>query len=205
MNDLIGLLGKEDVIVDCEKKINTYKENYIQQKDSLNENSIEEIKELFILDSKLRFYRLYKENIVSVPVPVTGSNKQKTKVENKNFEFKGNEKRLKMLYAALEKNDFIRLKTTKEDFINVFALDWDKHDSKIYWNCETVQIRYILDQIKPKFANMTFANIERSKKFFSKHNTHISGSNLSNAGSKNKHFDIKDKDKIDTYLEPFIN
>ena len=56
----------------------------------------------------------------------------------------------------------------------------------IHWECETIQLRYIIDQLKPYFEGLNLKNIEDSRKFISKQGNRIKASNLSNAKTTSK-------------------
>ncbi|MEZ4952615.1 MAG: DUF6617 family protein [Saprospiraceae bacterium] len=117
------------------------------------------------------------------------------------FGFKGQPEYLTNLYNQLYKFDLIKCETSKDDFINTLSKNWDDTKSKILWNCETVQIRYIIDQMQPMFDGLTVSNIERSKKHLTKQNKALTASNLSNASSRMKMMDIKDKDLIQSFFK----
>ncbi len=57
---------------------------------------------------------------------------------------------------------------------------------KIQLGCETKHFRYCIDNFMPYFNNLTLANIEKSKIFYSKKDTLITANNLSASSSKNK-------------------
>lgn len=57
---------------------------------------------------------------------------------------------------------------------------------KIQLGCETKHFRYCIDKFMPFFNNLTLANIEKSKIFYSKKDTLIKANNLSASSSKNK-------------------
>ncbi|MFN0082791.1 MAG: DUF6617 family protein [Ferruginibacter sp.] len=57
---------------------------------------------------------------------------------------------------------------------------------KIQLGCETKHFRYCIDKFMPYFNNLTLANIEKSKIFYSKKDTLLKANNLSASSSKNK-------------------
>src|SRR5690554_1514085 len=50
---------------------------------------------------------------------------------------------------------------------------------KITFNCETTQLYYIFNHLRPYFNNLTFSNIEKSKLFFTKNGNLLKAQNLS--------------------------
>lgn len=63
----------------------------------------------------------------------------------------------------------------------------------IYFNCETTQLYYIFNKLKPYFSKLTFQNIEKSQLFYTKNGNPLKGQNLS--ASKIDY--PKDQDEID--------
>jgi hypothetical protein len=63
----------------------------------------------------------------------------------------------------------------------------------IYFNCETTQLSYIFNKLKPYFTKLTFQNIEKSQLFYTKNGNPLKGQNLS--ASKIDY--PKDQDEID--------
>lgn len=67
---------------------------------------------------------------------------------------------------------------------------------KIQLDCETKHFRYCIDKFSPYFNNLSLANIEKTKIFYSKKDRPITANNLSASGSKNK-IEPKKKTTID--------
>ncbi len=86
-----------------------------------------------------------------------------------------------------ETDDFIRILTAK----NILP-----GSVKIQIACETKHFRYIIDKFQPYFIELTLANIEKSKLFYSKKDTLIKANNLSVSNSKSK-IEPKEKSNID--------
>lgn len=68
---------------------------------------------------------------------------------------------------------------------------------KIQFGCETVQLRYIIDKLKPYFNTFNPQNIELSECFYTKNGTLIKAQNL----YTNKISNPKKKDKIDNIIK----
>jgi|SRR5690554_718503 len=52
---------------------------------------------------------------------------------------------------------------------------------KVYFNCDTTQLYYIFNKLKPYFNNLTFTNVEKSRLFFTKNGTLLKAQNLSSS------------------------
>ena len=67
-----------------------------------------------------------------------------------------------------------------ENFIKVLnSKDLSKEMPDIYFNCETTQLYYIFNKLKPYFNKLTFKNIEKSQLFYTKNGTLLKAQNLS--------------------------
>jgi hypothetical protein len=85
---------------------------------------------------------------------------------------------------VLELNRQIYLLKDNEDAVDNFisVLTSDDLSQKlptVTFNCETTQLYYIFNNLKPFFKNLTFKNIEKSQLFFTKNGNHLKGQNLS--------------------------
>ena len=49
---------------------------------------------------------------------------------------------------------------------------------KVYFGCETVQLRYIIDELKNYFNNLTPTALEKSELFYTKTNKLLKAQNL---------------------------
>lgn len=70
---------------------------------------------------------------------------------------------------------------------------------KIYFGCETVQLSYIINKLKPFFNNFNPASIEKSGLFFSKNGTPLNAQNI----YKNNTDNPKEKEAIDKIFKQF--
>src|SRR5690554_1763657 len=67
-----------------------------------------------------------------------------------------------------------------ENFIKVLnSKDLSKEMPEVYFNCETTQLYYIFNKLKPYFNKLTFKNIEKSQLFYTKNGTLLKAQNLS--------------------------
>lgn len=115
-------------------------------------------------------------------VPETEANATPPPTNRVSFNFNGNKSNL--LNVIRELNNQIELLnedvTTPQQMVDVLtARNLDASLPKIQFNCETTQIRYVIDKLQPKFSNLTFSEIERSGLFFSKKDNVLSRTNLS--------------------------
>jgi hypothetical protein len=136
-------------------------------------------------------------------------NKEKNQNDHpdvRNFGCRLEDDLLKRYYKDLtEKVDFIdEIKTTSDQFVDVFKEDWAEHEGKIYWKCETTQLAYLIDKLQSFFSNLSFLNIEKSGKFVSKKDVSITANNLYSQKSKNRGIDVKEKEKIDKIIKSLL-
>lgn len=69
--------------------------------------------------------------------------------------------------------------TSVEDLVNVLTADQLSQDlPSIYFECETTQLYYILNKLKPYFNNLTFSGLEESQLFFTKLGHELKAQNL---------------------------
>lgn len=95
------------------------------------------------------------------------------------FHMDFNERILRRIYGSLTRYEFLDEKLTSfEDFYNVLALDFDEHDSVLYFNCTQPQLKYILDKFKQLKKGISLKSFERSQKIYHKGNQ-ISAETLS--------------------------
>ena len=106
--------------------------------------------------------------------------------------------RLSKLYNLLDRNELIKGATSQEEFKMVLSEEWDTNTCVIHWNCQTRQIQYLVQGLKPYFANLNPASIERSRKFYSKRAILLKANNLYKTKSKNNFEEqVKDQEVLD--------
>lgn len=116
-----------------------------------------------------------------------GKKDEKVKYSNSNkitFGFKGDKEKLLSVLNRLHLkiNLLQEEKTAVEQLYKVLTskeLKLGIHP--IYFNCETTQLRYIIDKLSPYFDKLKFSIIERSQLFYSSNNTLINAQNLSSS------------------------
>lgn len=82
-----------------------------------------------------------------------------------------NERILRRIYGSLAGYELHDERLTSfQDFYNVLALDFNEHDSVLYFNCTQPQLKYILDKFKQLKKGISLKSFERSKKVFHKGN-----------------------------------
>lgn len=109
-----------------------------------------------------------------------------------NYQIEVKNEVLEEIYNELNRYDFIDIdRTSKEDFIKVFKLDWKDHDSVIHFKISNVEIRFFIkcfnDDLKEKIP-LTFiehaGNIKTKDRIF-KATTLYSGGSRSENNSPN--------------------
>jgi hypothetical protein len=86
--------------------------------------------------------------------------------------------------------------TSPEQLLEVFtAKEINLNLPKIYFDCDTTQVRYIFDKLKPHFSNLTLALIESSKLFISNSGNLLTAQNLSSSKIQQPK-NYKEADKI---------
>lgn len=98
------------------------------------------------------------------------------------------------LYSSITEEGIINPNKTKiTDFINVFTKDFQSHNSKIYFDCESKLAALFLDELRKRkfFSNLTQTNMADSKMFISLENeisfTQTSfATNIRNANAKDR-------------------
>lgn len=140
-----------------------------------NETSIEDF---YLLD--LRLPKAAIAELQRVEITTEKAEKQ-TKQEKLSFGFKGNETKLKSVITQL--NNQVELlnesKCSTDHLITILtakALTNKMH--KVYFACETVQLRYIIDELKDYFTNLIPTALEKSELFYTKTNKLLKAQNL---------------------------
>lgn len=139
-----------------------------------------EIEAEFIKETKdISFYQ-QATPIKQIRVP----NSKKPSEDNEfSFGFKENDPSvLKSFVLELNRQIYL-LKDGGEvvdDFVNVLTSgNLNEELPKIIFNCETTQLYYIFNHLKPYFNNLTFSHIEKSQLFFTKNGNLLKAQNLS--------------------------
>lgn len=80
---------------------------------------------------------------------------------SKNFNIAITENQLERLYEEMIGYDMvIKEKTKVDDFVNCFLLDWDDHDSKIYFRLDNPSCREFYELFKTSFPNNSLQLID---------------------------------------------
>lgn len=123
-----------------------------------------------------------------VQEPLVPMNKPKTEPNSFSFGFKLKHKKVAIesllnLINNLNANTNINLlnihQTSPKHLLEVLIADnLEDIEHKIHFNCETTQLRYILEKLSSHFSNLTYANIQRSSLFYTKRNRLLRADNL---------------------------
>lgn len=82
-----------------------------------------------------------------------------------------NERILKKIYGFLTKYEFLDEDLTSfTDFYNVLVLDFDEHESALYFTCTLSQLKYILEKFKQYKQGLLVKTFENSGKVYHKGN-----------------------------------
>ena len=72
--------------------------------------------------------------------------------------------------------------TSPEQLLVVLtAKEMNSNLPAVHFGCETTQLRYVFDKLKPHFTNLSFTLIESSKLFNSKTGSFLTAQNLSSS------------------------
>ncbi len=150
----------------------------IQELSKASLNSITSIEDFYLLDlvlPKAQINELYK-----VEIETEKAEKTTTK-EKLTFGFTGTEAKLKSVITQLVNQvQFLNEdKCTADHLVTILtskALTNKMH--KIYFGCETVQLRHIIDKLTASFNNLTPTAIEKSALFYTKTNKPLKAQNL---------------------------
>ncbi|CAN0587024.1 unnamed protein product [Ectocarpus sp. 12 AP-2014] len=87
------------------------------------------------------------------------------------FNMDFNERILLKIYNALIRHEFLNEDLTNfADFYNVLVLDFDEHESELYFICTQPQLKYILEKFKYFKKGLRLKTFERSQKIYHKGN-----------------------------------
>lgn len=97
------------------------------------------------------------------------------------YKYEDTQKLLDFVTRLTLKIDFINTrKTSAQNLVDVFmAVDLSIALPEIHLACETTQLSYIFDKLRPYFKNLTLKNIEESQLFYTKKGTLLKAQNLS--------------------------
>lgn len=126
---------------------------------------------------------------------------RKPKIMLNNFDIKKEHKNafLENAYKVLSNEQiFNEDGTYYEDFENVFTKDWDKHNSRLYFDCSTEEAGLLIFYLKKYFKNLTFASVHRSELFYSYDQILLKEDNLSKS---KKNANKEDEKNIKNILE----
>lgn len=145
-------------------------------KDSID--SPTSIEDFYLLDLNLPKAQI--SELQKVEIETEKAEKPTTK-EKLSFGFKGTEAKLKSTINSLVKQvDLLNEeKCTTDHLVTILtskALTTKMH--KVYFGCETVQLRYIIDKLSASFSNLTPTALEKSELFYTKTNKLLKAQNL---------------------------
>ncbi|HRB51427.1 MAG TPA: hypothetical protein PKX63_06600 [Niabella sp.] len=136
------------------------------------------IEDFYLLDLNLPKAQI--NELQKVEIETEKAEKPTTK-EKLSFGFKGTEAKLKSVITLLNNQvEFLNeSKCSTEDLVTILkskALTTKMH--KVYFGCETVQLRYIIDELKNHFNNLTPTALAKSELFYTKTNKLLKAQNL---------------------------
>lgn len=161
-----------------------------------------EIEAEFIKETKdISFFKQAKP-LKQIQVATSGNSKKSIE---KTLSFGSRTSKEKLLAVISELNSQIYLLRDDAAGVNnlVTVLTADDLNSKlptITFNCETTQLYYIFNKLKPYFSNLSFKNIEKSQLFFTKNGNLLKAQNLS-ASKVDFPKNYEEIDKAFTYLQ----
>ena len=152
---------------------------------------------------KLELNRALVLSVEQNPKRNLKSNKKKINDELLSFGFtKQQIPILKKIYLSLifDKADFVnKEKTSEEAFINILTTrDVRNSMGTIHFECETTQVAYILKCMRHFSKKISYANIDRSKIFYTKNGEILTATNIS------KSISINDQPKQKEYIDSFF-
>lgn len=136
------------------------------------------IEDFYLLDLNLPKAQI--SELRKVEIETEKAEKPTTK-EKLSFGFKGTEAKLKSVITQLNNQvEFLNeSKCSTEHLVTILtskALTTKMH--KVYFGCETVQLRYIIDKLSASFNNLTPTALEKSELFYTKTNKLLKAQNL---------------------------
>ncbi|MBP6424303.1 MAG: hypothetical protein KA278_01125 [Flavobacterium sp.] len=170
--------------------LNIFKNALIDYVDNVNieDNNcdIKKISFLLEINGALKEYENYLDKLQSqIYERIALLTKSKNGTRNENYSINIDSNLLKKLYYGLEKFMFIdQTKTTLDQFIEVFELDWKAHNSIIYLEMDHIQTRYFFDCMDQYLKTKIYSTfIERAGNIENK-NGKIKANNIYTSVSK---------------------
>jgi len=150
----------------------------IQELSKASIDSPTSIENFYLLD--LNLPKAHINELQKVEIETEKTEKPTTK-EKLSFGFKGTEAKLKSVITLLNNQvEFLNeSKCSTDDLVAILtskALTTKMH--KVYFGCETVQLRYIIDKLSASFNNLTPSALEKSELFYTKTNRLLKAQNL---------------------------
>ena len=150
----------------------------IQELSTASIDSPTSIEDFYLLDLNLPKAQI--NELVKVEIETEKTEKPTTK-EKLSFGFKGTEAKLKSVITLLNNQvEFLNEeKCTTDHLVTILtskALTTKMH--KVYFGCETVQLRYIIDKLSASFNNLTPTALAKSELFYTKTNKLLKAQNL---------------------------
>lgn len=150
----------------------------IQELSKANIDSPTSIEDFYLLDLNLPKAQINELQKVEIETEKT---EKPTAKEKLSFGFKGTEAKLKSVITQLNNQvEFLNeSKCSTDDLVAILtskALTTKMH--KVYFGCETVQLRYIIDKLSASFNNLTPTALAKSELFYTKTNKLLKAQNL---------------------------
>ena len=150
----------------------------IQELSKASIDSPTSIEDFYLLDLNLPKAQI--SELQKVEIETEKAEKPTTK-EKLSFGFKGTEVKLKSTITSLVNQVELlnEQKCTADHLVTILtskALTTKMH--KVYFGCETVQLRYIIDKLSASFNNLTPSALEKSGLFYTKTNKPLKAQNL---------------------------
>lgn len=150
----------------------------IQELSKASIDSPTSIEDFYLLDLNLPKAQI--NEFQKVEIETEKAEKPTTK-EKLSFGFKGTEAKLKSVITQLNNQvEFLNeQKCTADHLVTILtskALTTKMH--KVYFGCETVQLRYIIDKLSASFNNLTPTALAKSELFYTKTNKLLKAQNL---------------------------
>jgi len=119
------------------------------------------------------------------------------------FKFKASKEALRKLLTELNAQIYLLRGDMEavEDLLTLLTSDnLLEEQTKITFNCETTQLYYIFNKLKPYFLDLSFQNIEKSQLFYTKNGNVLKAQNLS-ASKVDYPKNYKEIDQAFTHLQ----
>ncbi len=117
-----------------------------------------------------------------------------TNKESQNFDLNPNKGILLGLYNQLSKYDFIDIsKTSKQDFFNVFELDWDKHESLVHLKMDNPNTNLLFNELETVFQKRISLKILEKSQKIRNNNGLIKHKSIQASASRNRKYSEEPK------------